>query len=468
MAVLGVAAPAWPRIDLAPHIQDQMVVQRGAAWEVSGTADEGERFTVTFLRQRIEVRASGGAWSARFDVPANSTGPAELAIETQRLTRNVLVGDVWLCSGQSNMALPIDRASDGRQIVQSAQGKTIRIYQVPKPMAERQSVATGRWGTPAPGDVGRFSAVCLAFGAALGEHMKIPLGLIDASLGATWIESWISARSFRQFSSQDVSRKRFAQRQIQRANSGRRRKAYGIEQPSQLFELMVRPLTRQAIKGTLWYQGEGNRRNPGSYAELLSLLIRDWRAHWSHPALPFVVVQLPGFGTPAAGLDTASGWAAVRDEQRVAVASSPPAALAVTIDLGDGHIHPGTKLPFGQRAAEMAFGLVYEPGRTGLAPAPTGVSPESNAVRVQFDGGRACLKGAPSIAETVFVAGEDRRWHAAEVEIGQSSLIARSARVPRPVAVRYGWSDYPLATLYSCAHGLPVTPFRTDDWPLGG
>jgi sialate O-acetylesterase len=116
----------------------------------------------------------------------------------------------------------------------------------------------------------------------------------------------------------------------------------------------------------------------------------------------------------------------------------------------------------------VAFDLVYDTARTGLAPLPTGVSRENNAVRVQFDAGRACVKSAPSFAGTVFVAGDDRRWEAAEVEIGPASLVARSSRVPRPVAVRYAWSDYPRAGLHSCGGGLPVTPFRTDDWPPAG
>ena len=460
--------PAHARVDLAAHIQDQMVVQRGATWEVSGTASEDERFTLAFLKQRVEVRPAAGAWSARFDVPANFTGPADLVLEPQRLVRKVLVGDVWLCSGQSNMALSVERVQDGGQIVQSAQGKSIHIFQVPKPMTGEQPAGSGRWSPAEPGEAARFSAVCLAFGAALSERLKIPLGLIDASLGATWIESWISAQGFRGFSSQGASRARYAQRQQQPERKNRRGKVYGIEEPSQLFDLMVRPVARQAIKGVLWYQGEGNRRNSDNYTELLALLIRDWRAQWNHAALPFIVMQLPGFGKPGAGLDPLSEWAAIRDAQRAAVARSQPAALAVTIDLGDGTIHPANKLPFGQRAAAVAFDLVYNTARTGLAPLPTGVSRENNAVRVQFDAGRACVKGAPSFAGTVFVAGDDRRWEAAEVEIGPASLVARSPRVLRPVAVRYAWSDYPRAGLHSCEGGLPVTPFRTDDWPLAG
>ena len=440
-----------------------MVVQRGVPWEVSGTADAGERFSIGFLGQKREVRPAAGAWSVRFDVPSDVTGPAELVIDGSRVVRQVLVGDVWLCGGQSNMALPVTRASDGNRIAELSQRKAIHVYQVPKPIAGQPPGNAGRWiAVKSAAEVGQFSAVCLAFGTVLHDRTKVPVGLIDSSLGATWIESWISSQSFGRLALVESARESYARR----AASGRRRNTYGIDEPSQLFELMVRQLGRQSIKGVLWYQGEGNRRNADDYLELLMGLMQDWRAHWRNPSLPFVVMQLPGFGKPGKGFDPASGWAGVRDAQRRAVAASPPAGLVVTIDLGEGTIHPGAKLPFGARAAEVALDIAYGDGRRNAAALPTGFGFAGNAVQVEFGKGSTCVEGTPQLSEAFFVAGDDRRWYGAGLEVGRTGLMVRSAQVARPVAVRYAWADYPPVGLVACGGGTPVTPFRSDDWTL--
>lgn len=465
VAALLATASAWARVELAPHIQDQMVVQRGMPWEISGTADDGDRFDVEFRGQRIQVRPAGGAWSVRFDVPSQFTGPAGLSVDGGRLTRKVLIGDVWLCSGQSNMALPVARASDGNQIAESSQNKAVYVFQMPKPIVGQPPADAGRWtAATSTSQVSRFSAVCLAFGTALHDRTKVPVGLIDSSLGATWIESWISSQSFDTLSVAKSAREWYARFRKQRESKGLLKNIYGIDEPSQLFDIMIRPLGRQSIKGVFWYQGEGNRRNADQYLELLSALMKDWRANWHNSSMPFVIMQLPGFGTAAAGFDENSGWAAVRDAQRRAVASTQQAGLVISIDLGDGTIHPGAKLPFGRRAADVAFDLAYEQGNQDLVPKPAAVRFEGNAATIDFGKGRACLESTPYISETVFVAGNDRRWHVANVSIAQSSLVARSTQVPRPVAVRYAWSDYPRVGLRTCENGVPVTPFRTDDW----
>lgn len=469
IAALLATAVASARVELAPHIQDQMVVQRGAQWEVSGIAQGGDPFTVEFRGQRVAVRPAGGAWSVRLDVPSSFTGPAELMVDGGRLVRKVLVGDVWLCSGQSNMGLSVSSAADGGQIAELSQRKALHVYQVPKPIAGQPKTSAGRWiAVTAPDQVGRFSAVCLAFGLTLHDRTRVPVGLIDSSLGGTWIESWISSQSFDKLALAESARGRYAKITKQREATGRRKGTSGIDEPSQLFELMVRPLGRQAIKGVLWYQGEGNRRNADEYLELLSVLMKDWRAHWRNPSLPFVVMQLPGFGKSVGGFDPGSGWAGVRDAQRRAVASSPPAGLVVTIDLGDGTIHPSAKLPFGARAAEVAHDLAYGEGGRPPPPLPSAFTFGGNSARVEFGKGSACVEGTRQLSETVLVAGEDRRWHGADVEIVRSGLVARSARVARPVAVRYAWSDYPRVGLLACGAGTPVTPFRSDNWPQRG
>jgi sialate O-acetylesterase len=288
--------------------------------------------------------------------------------------------------------------------------------------------------------------------------------LIDATVGGTWIESWISSKSFNQASSAQTAISCFDKAAEYRKREGLRTETFGIEKPSQLFDLMIAPLERQAIKGVLWYQGEGSGRISNNYAELLSLLIGDWRALWNDPALPFVVMQLPRFGAPSLGQDTRSAWAIIRDAQRIAVSSSPPAGLVVSIDLGDGTIHPPEKLPFGKRAAAVAFELVYDKRYEHLVPMPTNFNVWNDTARIEFDKGKACVEGTPYLSNTVFIAGEDHQWHNAEVHVDRSSISARSPNVSHPVAIRYAWSDYPQVGLKTCESAIPVTPFRTDDW----
>lgn len=458
------AVPVPAQVELASNIQDQMVIQRGIRWEVGGTSGDNTRFDVTFAGQTVRAQPKDGLWKVRFDIPSSFSGLAELTVGEGQLIRKIQVGDVWLCSGQSNMAMSVRSVSDKDQIIQSTLGKTIRIFQVRKPMNIPQPNA-GRWMDGSSGEASTFSAVCLAFGTALYDLNKVPIGLIDATLGATWIESWISSQSFKLASSAQAAIARYDKAAEDRKKKGLRKETYGIDKPSQLFELMIAPLGQQGIKGVLWYQGEGSGKISKNYAELLSLLIRDWRELWDHPALPFVVMQLPKFGISSAELDTHSDWAVIRDAQRVAVSSSQPAALVVSIDLGDGTIHPPDKLPFGKRAADITFESVYNKEHEHLVPMPTDLEIQNNGIRIEFDKGRACVEGTSYLPFSVFIAGEDHQWYNAEVNVHRSSILAYSPKVPHPVAIRYAWSDYPLVGLQTCGSAIPITPFHMDGHP---
>lgn len=448
-------------VQFAASIQDHMVVQRGEPWVVSGTAGDQENFIVEFLGKKINVQPSSGRWSVQFDVPSDAFGPADLIADGGRLVKKVQIGDVWLCSGQSNMALNVARSADGAEIAKYAATQPVYIFQVAKPK-KNPRLETGRWAAATFEKTKKFSAVCLAFGASISEQTKAPIGLIDASLGGTWIESWLSAEGFNKLSSTKVSESRYQQRARQMAQN-KKGVVYGIDKPSQLFDLLIAPLTIQPIKGVLWYQGEGNRVNADNYGEMLSMLIEDWRTHWGQPFLPFVVMQLPGFGRSSSGFDANSRWAFVRDAQRVVAFSSQLVGLVVTVDLGDGAIHPGRKLLFGQRAADIAYALAYATlENPGIF--PTKVSIKGNTVSVEFNHGRACLEGTSLLPDLVYVAGSNQRWSVAEVDVERSSIVARSSSVPSPVAIRYAWSDNPAVGLRSCLDRLPVTPFRSDDW----
>lgn len=437
-ALICGGAPSWASERFTLDIQDNAIVQRGAPWVVSGTAVNDETFIVEFLGRKADVHPQNGVWSIEFDVPGEYSGPAELIVGTRTLVKKIIVGDVWLCSGQSNMVIPVWKATDGRQIADIAAAKSIHFLQVPN-KAEVSQHELRQWKTVSPEKDIWFSAVCLAFGASLNDLTKVPIGLINASVGGTSIESWMSSESVKAVSCANMSK------------------------PPQFFDQMIAPLA-QPIKGVLWYQGESNRAKVDCYDDLLLALMKDWRTHWRNPSLPFVVMQLPGYGDQPSGLDAGSGWAALRDAQRAVVSSDPLSGLVVTVGLGDGTIHPPRKLPFGQRAAKVAYALAYERQKyTGIL--PTNFDIKGDAVNVEFNDGHACLESTKDLHGSVYVAGSDRSWYAADVDIKGSSITARSPSVPSPVAIRYAWSDNPKVGLRSCGEGLPLTPFRSDSWP---
>lgn len=453
---------AHAEIVLDSQVRDQLIIQRGSIWEVSGTATSRDDFVLKFAGQEVHVHPSAGTWMARVPVPSHLAGTTRLVIDRIGVMKEVAVGDIWVCGGQSNMALPLRRAADQEDIANDVDGKPIYVFRAPRP-AEAMRARKGQWMAATPDTVSKISAVCLAFGASLYQRIGVPIGLIDASLAGASIESWLSAESFGEVSSATQAKRRFQQHSKRREAAGRRRNAgLGKEEPSELFNLMIAGLRKQPIRGVLWYQGESNVQQAYDYAEWLEMLMKDWRKNWGSPSLPFVVMQLPGIGKSGEGFDRGSRWARVRDAQRLAVSSSQPAGLVVTVDLGDGTPHPKVKGAFGRRAAEVAYDLVYGQGPDRRVPMITSVEFQGTAVRVQFS---ACIRGTRKASRTVFVAGNNGEWRNATVSVDQSTITARSPELGVPVALRYGWSDYPEVGLVSCDGGMPVTPFRTDNWP---
>ncbi len=458
---------AQAEIVLDPFIQNGMVVQRGTDWLVTGTATNNESFSLSFADQTVNVKPASTVWSAKFNVPKVFSGPSELVIDKPHRSIKVNVGELWVCSGQSNMAFPLKLTQDSNRIVEQLKGKPISIYQATKTIEKTQPDAN-RW-MPADANGNRdFSAVCLSFGAKLFEKLKAPIGLIDASLGGTWIESWISSTSFSQVPKNLISENRFKQRQTHKAKKINKKpdRRFGTDTPSELFDFMIKPLVSKPIKGVLWYQGEGNRSDADHYGRYLTLLMKDWRKSWGQPALPFVIVQLPKFGQPNARPNGNSQWAGIRDSQRLAVIDSQPAGLVVTLDLGDTDIHPKIKLPFGERAAEVANQLVYENKLLGTAPTVSNVAEDNGILRIDFKNGPQCIEQSTGFAESFLIAATDRKWQRAQAKIVGSSVQVFSEKVKKPYAVRYAWSDNPPIGMISCADKLPITPFRTDSWPL--
>jgi sialate O-acetylesterase len=458
-----VPAPQTPvGLELSPLFSDGAVLQRGMPIRVFGAAEPGMQVDVTLAGQSVMALANGdGRWGVWLE-PLEAGGPHELRAN-HLVVRDVLVGEVWICSGQSNMEWPLGWAADPEATVAAASDGQLRLFKVPRAAAdeprrtaaegtdiENQPVESG-WAPCAPDAARLFSAVGYHFGSELRTALDIPVGLIQCAWGGTAAEAWTEADAFSADPSLDASRLR-----IDLADHNR---------PSQLFNGMVAPLIPTAFRGVIWYQGEANAGYARDYRDLFPAMIRSWREAWARPELPFLFVQLAAF-LPRHEQPTESAWAELREAQAMTLALSHT-GMAVTIDIGNAtDIHPKNKLDVGRRLARLARADVYrEAGLVSCGPTFKEMTVGDGEVRVSFahaDG----LASKGSEPTGFAVAGADRVWHWAAARIEGSDAVLSSKDVLEPVAARYAWADNPACNLYNGA-GLPAVPFRTDDWPHG-
>lgn len=417
----------------APRFSDHMVLQRDMAVPVFGTAAAGEAITVSFHGQTKTAKTgSDGKWQVRLDnMPAG--GPFTLEIKGANTIKiqDVLVGEVWIFSGQSNMEMPMNMWGSAElypDSVAKANYPNIRFVLDSKAY---------KWEECTPASVEGFSAVGFFFGQEIHRKLNVPVGLIKASLGGTWIERWMGPNSLVQGTDND------------------------------LYKTYVEHMVPMAIRGVTWYQGENSIGNT-QYTSLLISMISGWRKAWGQGDFPFYIVQLPNYQTQQTlqSLDSPvqnSGWAAMRESQRLAL-TSPNTALAVTIDVGDANdLHPRNKYPVGYRLALPARALVY--GETNLVYSGPMYESMRTAggkayLRLRHAGGGLMAKGGGSL-KGFAIAGSDNKWVWAETEIRKDTVVAWSNQVPNPVSVRYAWADNPICNLYN-AEGLPASPFKTD------
>lgn len=508
--VLGVliGAPASGDVVPSPLFQDHAVLQRDRPVPIWGQADPGEPVTVTFADQQHRTEADAdGRWRVVLaPLPANAV-PTTLTIEGHNriVLSDILVGEVWLASGQSNMAWRVDLSHDADVVRRTARFPQIREI-TPARRVATQPAATfeGAWRPATPETVGHFSAVAYHFALDLHLALQVPVGIINATWGGTRIEAWMPKESLESEPAFDFVHEEWSRIMAdypeQRARHERELAAWQQAKaaaeaagqvyaerapgeprgpsspyaPSGLFNGMIAPLVPNALRGVIWYQGESNTGRSEAYHGLFSTLIRDWRAKFGQGDLPFFWVQLAGFH---ANDPQGTNWAALREAQARTLAL-PATGQAVTIDAATSDlrdIHPRDKQAVGRRLARLALAQVY--GEVELAtsapvfasatlvPADTAASPASPAaLRLTFTPADRRLR-QPLHEPTGFeVAGPDRVFHPATARIqSDHTILVSSPAVPEPVAVRYAWRNAPLAGLQDDL-GLPVPPFRSDDW----
>lgn len=479
-----IISPVSADVRLPAIFSDRAVLQKADKVPVWGWAEPGEAVQVTLGDASAKgVGNKDGKWKAVLDLSASGPGPFDLVVRGKNEIKisDVLVGEVWLCSGQSNMEMRLSSTLDKKEMTTAA-NRQLRHFKVEKSYAEspREDVK-GQWITAEGAAAGDFTGVGYYFGKKLGEELKVPVGIINASSGGSMAEAWMSPEALA--ADPEIAKRAAELKAVA--------KPVPIKTPSWLYNAMLSPVIPYAIKGVLWYQGESNAGSglASLYRKLLPAMVGDWRTRWGRGDFPFYSCQLANYQIKRVEPGLASTWAELREAQAQSCEDMPNAGVAILIDTGEEKtIHPVNKKDPGERLARIALAKDY--GRKVAYSGPTLAS-------ASFADGKAILKfhhvdgglvAAPlpdtyqpllakpdvlplvrnspgSELEGFLVCGEDRKWVWANAKIAGDAVVVSAPGVSTPVAVRYAWENNPTCNLYN-GEGLPAGPFRTDNFPL--
>lgn len=479
-------------VTTSPVFGDSMVVQRDMPVHVWGWTQPNIDVHVAMAGHEAETRSDK---NGRFDVkldPLPAGGPHEMVIQADetRTFKDVLVGEVWVCSGQSNMQWPVSSANDPDLETLTANFPNIRLITVPRVgIQEPQNSFEGAWEACTPTSARDFSAVGYFFGRQLHQTLNVPIGLIDNAWGGSAAEAWVNrselekagkydellekwdtlAKTYDHEAAMNSYRKRLAAwEKNKKGNRPRppRDQLTGNHRPANIYNGVLHPTIGYTIRGAIWYQGESNSSRAYQYRDLFPLMIKNWRDEWKQGDFPFYWVQLADF---QAEVDTPgdSSWAELREAQTMTMSQLPNTGEAVIIELGEASdIHPRNKQDVAKRLARWALANDY--GYDIPFRSPTYQS-------MTIKDGKATLKFAHvggkldtfDVREPIgfAIAGEDRKFVNAKAKItGKDTIEVWSEEVKAPVAVRYAWANNPICNVQS-SEGLQMTPFRTDEWP---
>ncbi|WP_237586996.1 sialate O-acetylesterase [Pontibacter russatus] len=427
-----------------------MVLQQNAEVTVWGSGKPGEEVTVTgsWDNKPVTTKASNLAkWSVKLNTPA-AGGPYTLTIKGHNTItlEDVLAGEVWLCSGQSNMEWSAAAGIDnGEQEVPKAMYPEIRFFSVAHQTADGPQLdVQGEWVVCTPETMKNFSAIGYFFGRELHQALDVPVGLINSSWGGTPAEVWVSPETVAQ------------NPVLKQAAATQKEVPYGPVRPGKTYHAMIAPLTPFKIAGALWYQGESNTNAPEAYATMLPALINNWRSDWGYE-FPFYFVQIApykGYGPEAGPL--------LRDSQRKSL-RVPNTGMVVVSDIGNNDdIHPRNKLDVGKRLANLALNKTYgQTDRPASGPLFREMKVEGRKARLYFDYADKGLVRKGKELTNFEIAGEDGQFVKANAKIDGSTVVVQAKEVKKPVAVRFEWSNTVTPTLFNKA-GLPASSFRTD------
>lgn len=459
---------------------DNMVLQRNTPLTIQGKANAGEQVTISISNQRLKTKAGlDGKWSVKLR-PLKTGGPYTLKIATANRKlqyNNVLAGEVWLCSGQSNMAFMLKHSSTAKNDIPQATDQQIRLFDMKARWntgaVEWEATVLGslnhlqyyrntEWTTCTAKTASEFSAIAYYFGKALRDSLQVPIGLICNAIGGSPTESWIDRSSLEyEFPAilkdwlnndfiQGWARERAALN-IKKSTDSFQRHPY---EPCYLYEAGIAPLEQYPVKGVIWYQGESNAHNKDAHEKLFKLLVQSWRKNWNEERLPFYFVQLSSIDRPS--------WPWFRDSQRKLMKEIPYTGMAVSIDYGDSlDVHPNCKKPIGERLARWALNKTYSKKIIPSGPLFRSAGSRGNAVFLSFDYGQGMKSSDGKTLRTFEVAEIDGLYYPATAEIIGEQVKVYSKNVSKPRYVRYGWQPFTRANLVNQA-SLPASTFMAE------
>jgi sialate O-acetylesterase len=455
------------KIKLPALFSDNMMLQQKSNTPMWGWAEKNGNLTIktSWNSKTYKVKAdNSGKWKVELQTPV-AGGPftIEVAEGTEKvIVKNVLIGEVWLCSGQSNMEMPLkgfqgQPVKNGNEIIVRSTNKNIRLITVPRAtVLEPLTDFEGKWEVASPRSTSNFSATAWYFGSLLHEVLDVPVGLIHVSYGGSSMEAWMNQEMLKDFASAKIpTTKEELAKDPNRV-------------PTTLFNGMLSPVIGYGIKGCIWYQGESNYERASEYKDLMKKMVSSWRALWKQGDFPFYYAQIAPFNYasfhPKDYLEKYNS-AYLREAQLKASKEIPNSAMAVLMDIGEENsIHPMDKEKGGSRLAYQALARTY--GIEGFefeSPKYKSMEIKDNSVTVSFDD---VANGITSYEKEVTgfeLAGEDKIFYPAKTVVRRKSVVLTSDKVAKPVAVRYLFKDFAKAELFS-AGGLPISSFRTDEW----
>jgi sialate O-acetylesterase len=470
-----------------------MVLQQGVPVRIWGTADPGETVRVDFQGQTVSTKAgSAGRWTVWLK-PLAAAGPLEMTIagagagSGDIAIKDVLVGEVWVGSGQSNMEFVLSNAVNHDEEIAHANYPLIHLFHVKRALAEQPADdLEGSWQVCTPESVPRFSAVEYFFGRELYQRLHVPMGLIESDWGGTPAQSWTSRTALESDAALKFVLEEWDQTLAKypaaKAAYDKRLEDWNVRvaaakaegktapprpgapagpghqnTPAGLYNGMIAPLTPFAIRGVIWYQGESNASEAHAwrYRRLFGAMIEDWRNHWGEGDFPFLFVQLANYKS--------NEWWPVLRESQTATLGLRNTGMAVAIDVGESRdIHPKNKQDVGLRLALAARHIAYQQPIEYSGPLYRQATSEGSQLRVWFTHAEALQAkgGGPLTGFTI--AGADGTFVAADARLDGSTVVVSNSQVANPVAVRYAWADDPMCNLINQA-GLPASPFRSDE-----
>ena len=488
-------------VKLPAIIGDNMALQQGIPVPIWGWADPGEEVSVTFDGQTKTAKAGDDKkWMVKLDaLKTGKQGEMTIKGKNTLTLKNIIVGEVWVNSGQSNMEFGMGGTKNSQEEIANAKFPNIRLFTVKKAVSdEALADCVGKWEECSPDTAKSFSAVAYFFGRKLHQSLEVPVGLIHTSWGGTPAEAWtISAtmeadpdlkpivdryaqqkandtpenfeKRMAKFKDdtakwKEVSEKAKADKKPVPRAPQQPQRGPGPNSPSSLYNGMIAPIVPFGIAGATWYQGESNAGRAMQYRKLLPAMITDWRKAWGEGDFPFMIVSLANFMARKPEPADAT-WAELREAQLLTSINTPKTGLGLAIDIGDDKdIHPKNKQDVGLRIALQALKIAYNKDIPFSGPMYDSMAVDGANAKLKFKHVFGGLEAKDGELKGFAIAGEDKKFYWATAKIDGDTVVVSSDKVAKPMAVRYAWADNPECNLYNKAN-LPAVPFRTDTWP---